>query len=403
MGKGRTLPPSYIAAMTEHCRIGEPDVLLTSLEMVGKSSDLVSRLGAEAVRYLPFCQSRDTLYCFDKGGPKTAEPKRAELPVVELTDGAAKLFCHSFGEWLDLVADEREESIETAASMPPSLKRLLAELGFRFEYPVVGRLETGDVPAIVELIGPDTARQVRGDADRLFDSSGKASLTLNVDEFTLAASLRTGIFVYEAEDVFRWLRYFRDENFYGSDSGREPHHADNVRDLGKAAPEAPRVTRGVMDLPSFPAKKHAFYAASGASAVDFYLLGKTPSTSERAPSIILHVIDGVVATAHQLDEPLTDLYVSPSGTMWGLAQTHAVRTLRRQDAHVSARAAIAWPNMVVRNRRGVRPNLRVGRGRRSRARGRAVRAAETRCRARRIGVRRVSRRFARKRRDARVR
>ena len=30
-----------------------------------------------------------------------------------------------------------------AAKMPAGLKRLLHELGFRFEYPVVGRLETG--------------------------------------------------------------------------------------------------------------------------------------------------------------------------------------------------------------------------------------------------------------------
>jgi hypothetical protein len=324
LGKGRSLPPSYVAAMSEHCRIGEPDVMLTAIEIAGKGAELVARLGGEAVRYMPFCESRDVLYCFDKGGPR-ADPKRQDLSVVAYEDGSMKLFCHSFGEWIDLVADAREESIENAASMPANLKRLLAELGFRFEYPVVGRLETADAPAIIELIGAPMARDIRGDVDRLFDSSGRASLTLNVDEFTLAVSLRTGVYMFEAEDVFRWLRYFRDENFYGGDSFREPSHPDNARDLRKAPPEPPLVTRGVMELPSFAAKKYAFYAASGASAVDFYLLGKTPSTAERAPSVILHVVDGIVATAHQLDEPLTDLYISPSGSMWGLSQSHAVR------------------------------------------------------------------------------
>jgi hypothetical protein len=324
LGKGRSLPPSYIAAMTEHCRIGEPDSLLTAIEIAGKSAELVSRLGGEAVRYMPFCESRDILYCFDKGGPKS-DPKRAELGVVAYEDGAMKLFCHSFGEWLDLVADTREESMESAASMPANLKRLLAELGFRFEYPVVGRLESADAPAIIELIGAQMARDVRADVDRLFDSSGKASLTLNVDEFTLAVSLRTGVYMFEAEDVFRWLRYFRDENFYGADSMREPSHPDYARDLRKAPPEPPLVTRGRMELPSFAAKKYAFFAASGASATDFYLLGKTASTAERAPSVILNVVDGLVATAHQLDEPLTDLYVSPTGAMWGLSQSSAVR------------------------------------------------------------------------------
>src|SRR5262249_53454465 len=92
------------------------------------------------------------------------------------------------------------------------------------------------------LLGRAHTREVRGQVDRLFDSSGKASLTLNVDEFTLAVSLRTGIYVFEAEDVFRWLRYFRDENFFG-DQAKEPSHPDNVRDLRRARAAA-RPARG---------------------------------------------------------------------------------------------------------------------------------------------------------------
>jgi hypothetical protein len=215
-----------------------------------------------------------------------------------------------------------------AAIVPPGLKGLLLELGFRFDDPAVGRLETGDTKAIEELLRKEQAAEIRGELDRLFDSSGKASLTLNLEEFTLAVSLRTGIFVFEAEDVFRWLRWFRDESFFGDGSagsgshpalGRKPAHADRVRDLRKATREPPLVLRGVVQISTLPAVKHTFRAASGTSTSDFFLLGRTASRSERATSLILHVVDGAVRTAHALEEPLNDLYVAPDGAMWGLS------------------------------------------------------------------------------------
>jgi hypothetical protein len=256
--------------------------------MEAEAERLVALGGEESRRYAPFCKGFEHIVCFDKGGgkrPVTTAKHQGEFPIVEWRDGSASPVAAHFGEWLDSIADAREESVESAAKMPQRLKRLLYELGFRFEYPVVGRLETGDADAIVELIGFELARNVRGDVDRLFDSSGKGSLTLNVDEFTLAVSLRTGIFVFEAEDVFRWLRWFRDENFF-SDTVREPTHADNVRDLRRAPREPPIVQRGVMFVPIAPAAHHVFRAASGIASNDFYLLGRTASTSERAPSII---------------------------------------------------------------------------------------------------------------------
>lgn len=325
---GTELPPSYVAAMRVASRIGEPDTFLVPREMVRESEQIVAYGGEEAKRYAPFCRTDEAVLCFDKGGEEAkkspAVKHEGELPIIEWRDGNANPIAAHFGEWLDGVADAREESVESAAKMPQRLKRLLYELGFRFEYPVVGRLETGDVAAIEHLIGKELARNVRADVDRLFDSSGKASLTLNVDEFTLAVSLRTGIFVFEAQDVFRWLRWFRDENFF-SDTVREPTHADNVRDLRRAPREPPIVQRGVMFVPIAPAARHVFRAASGVASNDFYLLGRTASTSERAPSIILHVVEGVVASEHRVDEPLNDLYVARDGTMWGLTTTHAVR------------------------------------------------------------------------------
>ena len=217
-------------------------------------------------------------------------------------------------------SDAREDAVAQAADLPKGLRALLVGLGFTFDDPIVGRLETGDTDAIDDLLGPERAREVRGGVQRLFDSSGKASLTLNVDEFSLAVSLRTGIFFFEAGDVFRWLRTFRDENFYG-ESQKAPSHADRTRDLRRAPREAPLILRGVLELTPLPAKQHVFRAAGGRSAEDFYLLGRTASTSDRAPSLLLHVVHGKVAGAHSLDEPLLDLYVTPEGTVWALSQS----------------------------------------------------------------------------------
>ena len=324
---GTELPPSYVAAMRVASRIGEPDAFLLTSEMEAESERLVREGGSEAARYAPFCRGPEQLVCFDKGGGRrlvSSIRHHGELPIVEWRDGTATPIAAHFGEWLDAIADQREEQVEAAAKMPERLKRLLYELGFRFEYPVVGRMETADVEAIGELIGPELARTVRGDVDRLFDNSGKASLTLNVDEFTLAVSLRTGIYVFEAEDVFRWLRTFRDENFF-SDVVKPASHDDNIRDLRRAPREPPLIQRGVLHVAISPAARLTFKAASGVNASDFYLLGRTASTSQKAGSVIIRVVEGVATSTQEIGEPLNDLYVTRDGTVWGLTTTHAVK------------------------------------------------------------------------------
>jgi hypothetical protein len=321
---GLALPPSYTAALRISSTIGDPEVLFDAAEMRSRHDAMKATKAAYAERYVPFARVGERLLCFDREAKPLTD---AELPVVEWYRGVARPRARHFAEWIDEVADVREDAVAHAAVIPASLKGLLLELGFRFDDPIVGRLETGDVKAIEELLGPTQSKDIRGDVDRLFDSSGKASLTLNLDEFTLAVSLRTGIFVFEAEDVFRWLRWFRDENFFGdAPPTKKPAHADRVRDLRKANREAPLVLRGVVQIATLPAQKHTFRAASGGSSTDFYLLGRTASRSDRATSLILHVVEGQVKTAHALEEPLNDLYVTPDGTIWGLGVSgYAIR------------------------------------------------------------------------------
>ena len=264
------------------------------------------------VSLVPFAEGAEhELFCFDR----KSEGEGGELTVYAWKNGEARQVAHSFALWLDEVADRIEDEIASAADVPPSLRALLVQLGFSFDDPIVGRLETGDVAAIEELIGQELAREVRGKHQRLFDSSGKASLTLNLDEFSLAASLRTGIFVFAAEDVFRWLRYFRDENWFGE--VREPSHPDRTRDLRRAPREPPLVLRGVLAVSTLPSGKHAFRSVSGRSPKDFYLLGRTAQTGHGS-SLLLHVVGGNVESAHAIDEPLSDIHVEDSGAIWGL-------------------------------------------------------------------------------------
>jgi hypothetical protein len=329
---GLALPPSYSAAMRLASRIGEPEKLLSAADMRAVFDDVIAPRATrpDAERLAPFARLGERLFvCFDR----SAQAEDGELAVVEWSEGVVRPRARHFAEWLDQLADVREEALSAAADIPDNLRDLLVSLGFNFDDPIVGRIETGDTEAIESLLGPTRTIEVRADTGRLFDSSGKASLTLNLDEFTLAVALRTGLYVFEPEDVFRWLRWFRDESFFG-EPARPARHPDRVRDLRRAPREPPLVLRGALEVACLPARRHHFRAAAGRSADDFYLLGRTASTSERSPSLLLHVLEGQVRGAHSLDEPLTHLHVTADGTVWGLS--HAGTALRFTDG--SARA-----------------------------------------------------------------
>lgn len=308
---GQPLPPSYLATMDVTSAIGAPERLLTAAQMRSALVVLAAE-GGDETRLLPFCEAPGLLVCFDRHIRDT----RGELGIVEHTGGASRFAAPSFGEWLDQVADDREENITRAASIPDSLRQLLIDLGFSFDDPVMGRLETGDVDAVEGLLGKELADEVRGAVNRLFDSSGKASLTLNLDEFTVAASVRTGIYVFEAAQVFRWLRQFRDQDFF-----RDPRRraeGDSVRDLRAAPREPALVQRGIVDLHGLPSMRLVFRAASGRSVDDFFVLGRTASM--RGGSCVVHVERGAVAELREVPDPLADIYVTDDGAAWGLSQ-----------------------------------------------------------------------------------
>jgi hypothetical protein len=324
---GVALPPSYSASLRIASRIGEPERLLTAAEMRAGFDDTIAPRATrpDAERLAPFARLGERSYaCFDR----SASSEDGELAVVEWSDGVVRPRARHFGEWLDQVADTREEALVAAADIPDNLRDLLVALGFNFDDPIVGRIETGDTEAIEALLGAARTKEVRADVGRLFDSSGRASITLNLDEFTMAVALRTGLYVFEPEDVFRWLRWFRDESFFGEPT-RGAGHADRVRDLRRAPREPPLVLRGVLEVPCLPARRHHFRAGAGRSADDFYLLGRTGSISDRSPSLLLHVVEGQIRGAHSLDEPLTHLHVTVDGTVWGLS--HGGTALRFAD------------------------------------------------------------------------
>ena len=336
---GQQLPASYVATMRVASTLGDPEDFLDAGRMAETTAE-IHLAGPQATRYVAFALVDGRPVCFDK---KTQLPD-GEMAISLWGRGSANPLSRSFGEWLDAVADEREERIQNAADIPARLRTLLTELGFEFRYPVVGRLPTGDILAIEMLIGSERAQQIRGETGRLFDSTGKALLTLNLDDFSMSARVRNTVVELQAEDVFRWLRGFRDENFFGDTNGVPPSHPDAVRDLRRAPREAPYIVRSVVELGAgLAAKSHAFVCATGRKAEDYYLLGRAPGKRE---SLILRFEDDIVTAARALEEELEQIHVTGAGALWGLSATHAFRIdgphLEKFPLARPTRGPIAW-------------------------------------------------------------
>src|SRR5581483_884069 len=148
---GRGLPPSYSAALKVGDWIGEPEELFDAEQMRQQLAQCArTKPALDVARYVPFGRSEDGLLCFDL---QSLNERDSELGVA-LWDGMSiRTRWRNFAEWLDSIADRRDEEADRAARIPAGLKRLLSALGFSFDDPIVGRLETADVEAIRALIG----------------------------------------------------------------------------------------------------------------------------------------------------------------------------------------------------------------------------------------------------------
>ncbi len=329
---GDSLPPSYIAALAMAARIGAPYELLDADASATERERMEEVPGNDANRYYPFCVEDGTTYCFDTGQgassrsrPPPSNDKRlvGELPVVALENGNKRSIARHFGEWIDAVADARESALESAASLPPRLKTLIDELGFTFSVPLVATVDTADADAVERLVGDKVSSTLMREDGRLFGANGRAKLTLNVDAFSLTCTVKDQVFEFDASDVFRWLRAFRNENFF-SPEPPPANRLDTVRDLRDAIPEVFAGEDGSITLDELPATKYQFIGASGRSRNDFYLLGRAQTADERT-TLILHVVDGQIADALGHEEALDQFQVTPEGSMWGLSTGSAIR------------------------------------------------------------------------------
>lgn len=325
---GRQLPPSYVAVVRHVTDLGPPDELLDAGAMTMKVAEL--RRSPAGARYLPFATSGGKLLCFDSRGEATRAD--GELAVVAFTKGYGTPVARSFAEWLDAVADRREERLAAAANVPPRLKKLLRELGFSFAGGLSAQIETADSDAVELLVGEDVVDELLANGS-LYDSTGKALLLLQLDDFSMRVRLREGFVDVGAEHVFPWLRSFRDEDFFaplaelgsGTDLENEPTQTrlpDHVRDLQRAERREPPRTQGSVALLPLAAQHHTFLDATGSESEGVYLLGRVNGSLR---SLILRIDGTTVVGARYVDEPLTRLHLTDDGALWAMGGTYAHR------------------------------------------------------------------------------
>lgn len=324
---GRQLPPSYVAVLRHVTELGAPEELLDAAAMSLQQQEL--RRHPSGTRHLPFALSDGKLLCFDLRGENA---KGGELPVVAWNKGYGVAVARNFAEWLDALADRREDRLAAAANVPPRLKALLIELGFGFPRGLAAEVETADSDAVEALVGEDTVDALLADGS-LYDSTGKALLSLQLDDFSMRVRLREGFVDVVAEDVFPWLRTFRDEDFFADaplpvededleNQVTQIHLPSQVRDLRRAERRQPPRERGVVTLLSLAAQRHTFLDATGNEHDGVYLLGRVVGALR---SLILRIEGNKVASARYVDEALTRIHLADDGALWALGGTYAHR------------------------------------------------------------------------------
>lgn len=319
-----SIPPSYLAALAEHATVGGSEIFYGPDAIRAAMRDLPRR-GADAARYFPFGELHGGIVSFDRvprEDSQAAPP--GEWAVVALhPSGRVDPISETFAHWLDSIADEREEQIAFALSLPDPLLRVLTDLGFR---PNVERirylLDSSDEEALTMLLGARAMREASGTSGRLYDATGKAHLVLDAYDFSLTVTLRVGERVFQADEVFRWLRSFRDEDLLGRhDANAAPSHIDRVRDLRKAEPEAATAIRGTFAMHALPAPDREFVSGAGGSADMFWVAAR----AREGYSLLYTVEKGTLRRAQRSPHTIHRLHMTQHGELWASGDTHAIR------------------------------------------------------------------------------
>lgn len=323
----RQLPPSYIAVLRHVRDLGAPDQLLDAAAMTVQMQEL--RRHPTGSRHLPFALADGKLLCFDL---RNGQDKDGELPVVAWQKGYGVAVARHFAEWLDAVADRREERLAAAANVPPRLRALLLELGFGAPRGLSAEVETADSDAVEALVGADKVDALLADGS-LYDATGKALLQLQLDDFSMRVRLRDGVVHVLAEDVFPWLRSFRDEDFFADlpaplededleNQVTQIHLPNQVRDLRRAAPRPAAREHGVVQLLSLGAERHSVLDAAGSERDGITLLARVTGSMR---SLLLRLEGNEVIAARYVDEALSRIHLCADGTLWALGGTTAHR------------------------------------------------------------------------------
>ena len=315
-------------------KIGEPEVFLHADTMrarrgARKKSSL-RRRRSEALRaLLPVTADASSASTRARAAPRRSVRHQSELAdrrVAARRRTRSPRTSASGSTW----SPTRARSPSRAAAQDAArLKRLLYELGFRFEYPLVGRLETGDVEAIVELVGAAT-----GARDPRPTSTASSIRAARRRSRSTSTSSRSPCRSAPASSSSR-----RRTSSAGCATSATRTSSATWCTVAEPPGQRPRPPPRPARAAARPARRHPRARALRRRRIRFRGRERRrrpttstssdapPRRSANAPSLLLHVVDGAVARPHNVDEPLDDLYVARDGTMWGLTHAHA-RSLR---------------------------------------------------------------------------
>ncbi len=246
---GAPVKPQELARSRAHARRPLPPSYRAMLERRRRSATARSSSTPTRWRRRKNRSTRPRSFRFAKAestGSSVSIAKRRVTASSPFTSGRTarpRLAAKSFAEWLDGVADRVEEAIASAADVPQTLRSLLAQLGFRS----TTRSSAGSRPATSRRSRSSSAPSSRARCEET--SSGCSTRAARRRSRSTSTSSRSpsrsalASSSSKAEDVFRWLRYFRDENFFGDTSTPSASRRESRTPIACAISGARRASR----------------------------------------------------------------------------------------------------------------------------------------------------------------